>query len=145
MANDIIKITNKVDAFEFIARLQGYMAKPEFESISFQVVAHKPKRSIKQNSYYWGVVIQMTLEFYLNNIKALITDLMQAMRFELTPDFVHELFKLMFNKGLSTTKLKTDGMMAYQDAIREHFFHKYKVDIPPPNEPPIDLKIQVNN
>lgn len=137
-----IKITNKVDAFDFISRLHNYVNKPNFEEITIKVITKKSSRSNKQNRYYWGVIIGTATEFYLKNIRALIIDLMEAMRFEITPDFIHELFKLMFNKGQSTIKLKTDEMMQYQDNIRHHFWHKYKIDIPPPNELPINLTIK---
>ncbi|MGL4999500.1 MAG: hypothetical protein ACRC5T_11075 [Cetobacterium sp.] len=139
MSKGIIKITNKAEAWDFISKIKSALERPNFQGVTFQVVTDKPKRSLEQNKYYWGVIVDKAIEFYLGNIRALITDLMAAMRFELTPDFIHELFKLMFNKGCSTAKLKTDEMVIYQDNIRHHFLHKYKIDIPPPNEAEINL------
>ncbi len=145
MSKTIIKITNKTEAYQFIYRLLNYLDRPDFKGITFEVVSEKPKRSLQQNKYYWGVVIEKAVDFYKQNIRLLIVDLMEAMNFALTPDFIHELFKMLFNGGKSTTGLKTDEMMNYQDKIRHHFLHKYGVDIPPPNEEEILITKEVKD
>lgn len=92
------------------------------------------QRSAEQNAYYWGVVLVEAVRYYKNNPADLIRDLMAAMKLDFTPEFAHELFKIMFNSGKSTAKNDVDEMVAYNDAIREHFYHNYTITIPEPKE-----------
>jgi len=92
-------------------------------------------RSLKQNKYYWGVIVAEALEFYKKNEGAFLLDILDAVKADATPEFVHELFKMRFNKGKTTTKNKTDEMEAYMLELRVFFLQKHGLDLPPPNEP----------
>ena len=91
------------------------------------------KRSSPQNRYYHGVLVKEATGHYKENIGDMIRDVLKAIDAEPSEMFVHELFKMMFNKGGSTTKLDTAEMELYNLAIRSHFGVEHGVDIPPPN------------
>lgn len=139
MSDRIIVIKDKSDIHGLSARLKEYFDKGNKEPVTLQYVSSKPQRSVEQNKYYWGVVIPVALQYYKQNLTDLIKLLMDAFKFSLTKDFIHELFKLRFNKGGSTTEHKTDTFSdEYINQIREHFWHEYEVDIPEPNQPPME-------
>ena len=123
------------------SELMKDLAHKDVQGMKVTVIVEKwgdKARSIAQNSYLWGVLYSRCLEFYQGNVRAFIEDLMKAVGFALTVEFVHEMFKIWWLGGKSTTKLSTEGMMKYQDGIREYFLFKHKLDIPPPNESPIE-------
>jgi hypothetical protein len=116
------------------------------------------KRSLDQNNYYFGVLVEEVIAFYKANQIELVRDLMKFVEkktgatFDYNKDFIHEILKLMFNEGNSTVfkdddKPNQDGeiltgttkMNAYWDRIREYFLDEHKKDIPLPNEPPIEV------
>ncbi len=135
-----LEIRNKTDVFALSARLNEYFDSGKTEPVILKYESAKPKRSNPQNSYYWSVVIAMALKFYTENVRAFLSDLMKATKFAFTREFVHELFKMLFNGGKTTTKHKTDTFSnEYINRIREHFYHEHEFDIPPPNELPVDL------
>ena len=96
------------------------------------------QRSIQQNRYLFGAVYKPILEFYKNNLGSFMLDIMEAMKAELTTEFIHELFKMWFNKGRSTKDLSTVKFNSYFNKIREHFWHKHKLDLPEPNGVPME-------
>lgn len=96
-----------------------------------------PKRSIKQNKYQWGVVYEYAVAYYKEHVGNMIRDILEAVEFKITKEFVHELFKVLFNYKESTAENSTVKEMKYLDKIRHHFWHKYQYDIPPPNTPPM--------
>lgn len=96
-----------------------------------------PQRSIQQNKYQWGVVYKLAVAYYQDNVGDLIRDVLKAVKFEISKDFVHELFKVLFNYKESTAANSTAKEMEYLEKIREHFWHEYHYDIPPPNTPPM--------
>ena len=96
------------------------------------------KRSLQQNRYYHGVVIPRALEYYREHPIDMFRDIKEALKADLTPEFVHELFKLLFIKGGSTRKLETAEMEEYHLAIRGHFARNYAWDIPTPGDDTID-------
>lgn len=98
----------------------------------------KTQRSNSQNKYYWGCVVSEALDYYKANQTDLIRDILDAVKVELTPEFIHSMFKMRFNRGQSTASNDTSRMVEYQDAIREHFYHSYKIDIPPPGQQQIN-------
>ena len=95
-------------------------------------------RSLQQNKYMWGVVLDKSLEFYSNNESALVLDILDFIKADLTPEFVHELFKMGFNNSKSTAKLGTTGMEEYLLQVRVYMLQRHKLDIAPPNEPPLN-------
>ena len=90
-------------------------------------------RSLNQNSYMWGVVYKEL-----------------AIHLGYTLDEIHELMKQRFlprmlvlgkesyNVPLSTTELSTVEMEEYLSQIREWASTELNVNIPLPNEPPIE-------
>jgi len=107
-------------------------------------------RSTEQNSYYWGVVIEEAFQYYQDNPMDLVKDTVAAIKPQfLTRQFVHEVLKIMFNEGKSTVfKDDTEStgmskMCAYTDKIRiELFLHQYKRDIPPANQPKMEINYE---
>jgi len=102
------------------------------------------RRSNKENRYYRGVLVKEATEHYANNIGDLIRDVLLATKAAPTEDFVHSLFKMMFNKGRSTTILMKgkdveddDRYQEYIFKIRDHFLHAHQVRISEPNEIPL--------
>lgn len=87
-------------------------------------------RSVEQNSYYWGIIVQM-LSDYLGN----------------TPQEMHDILKYLHNpkeitlpdgqtvrEGESTTKLDTKEAEAYFERIRIWAQQDLNFIIPLPNE-----------
>lgn len=131
------RISKYDELFPISGRVQEYFENfKEPLDITIEVVGKK--RSIPQNSYYHGVIVRGALEYYERSPIDLIKDVTKAMEVDLTSEFVHELFKLMFNKGKSTRKNDTEGMEEYNLKIREHFFHEYGKTIPLPDQVPIE-------
>jgi hypothetical protein len=126
-------IANKEEAFDFCNRLMAYVASPKFQPLTVEADFGK-KRTLPQNNYYWTVIVDEALGHYGAFPAHLIHDLVSASKADLTKEFVHELFKTMFNHGRSTTKLDTVGKKQYQEAIRHHFLHEYQFNIPEPKE-----------
>lgn len=100
-------------------------------------------RTLDQNSYYWGVVVQDALSFYTKNEKEFLLDVYRALGTKEGADVIHAMFKILFNGGHST-QFKDDEkgrgkdkMGNYIDTIRQHFWNNHKFDIPPANEPRI--------
>lgn len=134
-----IKIESLQDLASISLRLTNYLQKPEAKPFILTIKEAKPQRSTVQNSYYWAGIVMPAVRFYKGNLFALIKDVLKAVSFtEVTKDFVHELFKMLFNKKESTRKLTMPEMVIYADEIREHFWHEHQHDIPPPNTPPIE-------
>lgn len=89
------------------------------------------KRSIKQNNYYWGVVIQILSDY-----------------FGYFPEETHHILKCQFLgfhtikvkdieykiPATSTTDLGTKDMETYLDNIRMWAASEYNIQIPLPNE-----------
>jgi len=98
-------------------------------------------RSLRQNRYYWGVIVEEALEFYKKNEGAFLLDILDAVKADSSPEFVHEMLKMRFNKGKTTKKNKTDEMEEYMLKVRVHFLQKHGLDIAPPNEPPLEQLI----
>jgi hypothetical protein len=98
-------------------------------------------RSLQQNNYLWGVVVEESLQFYKKNEGALVLDILDFIKADLTPAFIHELQKMGFNRSQSTTKLDTKGMEEYMLKIRVYMAQKHGLDISPPNEPPLEQLI----
>lgn len=132
------------DWSEFRNRCETFYNNNNDGVLTVSVQSSSNKRSSKQNKYYWSVVIGKALGYYKENVRALIEDVLKALKFNVTRSFVHELFKMRFNGGRSTAKLDTKEMTEYWDKIREDFLDK-GVDIPPPNEPEIEELVFNNN
>jgi len=126
-------VTYRVFNIEELIKAFHY-AKGLFEVAKFGILVtislKKQKRSIEQNGYYWGIVINMIAEEMGH-----------------TPDEVHQILAKMFLKikeveidGVvyaitkSTTKLKTDEMEEYLEKCRRYASINLHIVIPLPNE-----------
>jgi len=92
------------------------------------------RRTVEQNSYYWGVIVQKQLEYYESNMEDMIRDVLYGLKFALTTEFVHELNKIIYFNGRSTREKDTVEFSKICDQIREHFLHDFKFLIEGPNE-----------
>jgi hypothetical protein len=95
------------------------------------------KRSVQQNSYYWGVVIPIMQNTML--------DIGNVMDFEdvhllLRAKFLREILAVDENTGevcervKSTTELSTTEFMDYINKVRMWAIEFFEVEIPEPNE-----------
>jgi len=139
------KITCIRDFGYIIYRVTEYFRQLPKYGLTIKVSVDKPKRSNKQNAYYHTVVKKHVAEYYAENQADFLGDLINAMQAEITEEFIHELLKLMFLHGKSTTNNNTEKMEEYILAIREHFFHKYGLDIPQPNQEALQCIIEDNS
>ena len=96
------------------------------------------QRSNQQNKYYWGKLLEDVEGFYRNNQTAFILDVLEAVDADITPEFIHEMLKMRFNDRQSTTRNTTKTMEEYMLKLRVFFQQKHGLDIPPPNEPPLE-------
>jgi len=105
------------------------------------------KRSLMQNKAYHGIVVKEATEHYRANIGDLVRDVLLSVKASPTEEFVHEMFKMLFNNGQSTTKLhrrekdadtEDDAFEVYVKKIRHHHFHEHQHRISEPNEPPLN-------
>ena len=104
------------------------------------------KMSPQQRKGYFGITIEQALEHYGNNFQSLKDDCTLALNAEPTKEFVHELFKMMFNNGRSTQELnrfikdcdyEDDSAEIYFLKIRSHFDVEHGYHIDTPNEIPL--------
>jgi hypothetical protein len=102
---------------------------------------NKNTLSSQQRRYYRGVIVKKALEFYTKQPEAFVRDIMQAVKADWSPEFVHQFLKMRFNKGRSTGDLVLRPT-EFLTAIWAHYRVNYNLDIPPPNEPPIEQLIQ---
>lgn len=117
--------TELIPCFKYAKRLLEETNKP----IVVVVSKKKQKRSINQNSYYWGVVLKLIgdeLGYFVEDM--------------------HKTFATMFLKQIikigdeeietykSTTKLKTDEFEEYLQKIRMFASSELDIIIPLPNE-----------
>lgn len=91
-----------------------------------------PRRSIKQNSAQWSVLYDNALDYYIKHPRDLGTDSLDAIKFGVDKEFMHWIFKQLFNRGQSTAKLSTIESSQYAEKIRHHFLHQHQHEIPEP-------------
>jgi hypothetical protein len=127
------QINNKEDAFDFANRLLAFVGNPaKFEPVTIEANFGK-KRSNQQNKYYWMVLADYVAPFFAANpVKLVQFILNRVMQYSITPDFVHEMFKIVYLKGGSTTDNNTKKMKDYTEEIRHDFLHEYQINIPEP-------------
>jgi len=123
--SDWAEVNNKVNK---------YFQMGETDPLNVTVKRNKKTRSLEQNAYMWGVVLEQATFYYTQNVGDLIRDVCTAVNIDFDADFTHKLMKMMFNGNKSTTGLDTADMEEYLSKIREHFYHQYGVEIPLPNE-----------
>lgn len=90
------------------------------------------RRSNQQNKAQWSVLYDNALEHYKTHPGDLALDALKAVRFGIDKEFMHWMFKQLFNNGQSTAKLSTVQSGEYAEKIRHHFLHEYQHVIPEP-------------
>ena len=108
--------------------------------VQIEVTARRATRSIPQNAWYWGVIVQAIAEHT-----------------GYTPDELHDVLKMKFIPkrlavcdgngevkdefvvGGSTRKMTTAEFGEYCDAIRQWAAQDLGIDIPDPHETPLAL------
>lgn len=111
-------------AFQYAKRLLS-----ETQKINIEIQKQKMTRSIRQNRYYWGVVLKIVAD-----------------ELGYFPEEMHHCFATMFLKKIikigdrevetynSTTRLKTDEFEDYLEKIRIFAAKELGIIIPLPNE-----------
>jgi hypothetical protein len=129
------QINNKEDAFDFANKLLAFVGNPEkFQPITIEASFGK-QRSNKQNKYYWLVLADYVAPYFAANPVRLVQFILnKVMQFSITPDFVHEMFKIAYLNSNSTTSNNTKKMSDYTEQIRHDFYHDYQITIPEPRE-----------
>jgi len=115
-------------------------------TIADGVDAKNPKRSSRQNRYYWGVVVKMYLDAMIDTGDATIEDLRRELHAEKLEDALHEYLLYRFAgcevidchsgevirlPGRSHLMNRRD-IGVYWDKIRDDARETFGVDIPPP-------------
>lgn len=110
------------------------------------VDATDPKRSSRQNRYYWGVVIGQYLQAMLDVGDSTAEDVSRELNTETLADALHELLLFRFagrevidhdtgevmKLPARSSRMNTKEIGVYWDKIRADALEKYGVDIPPP-------------
>lgn len=98
----------------------------------------KPKHQLseQQRKYYFPAIVHPVLEYYKANQTDLIRDILDAVKVNFTPEFVHQFMKMRFNKGRSTKDLIMPAD-EWLTRLRAHYMRNYTLDLAPPNEVPI--------
>lgn len=119
-------------------------------TIATGVDAEDPKRSTRQNRYYWGVVVDQYLAAMIDTGDTTIEDLRRELRCDTLADALHELLLFRFagcevidrDSGEiirlpgRSSRMNTREIGVYWDKIRDDAADKYGVDITPP---PLDV------
>lgn len=111
-----------------LLRTEGYEVTVDIE------VKDRHMRSSPQLRYLWGVVYEHIMVFYRGNISALLKDVIIAFRVTDTKEFIHNMLKAWFNKGISTSKLNHKQMGEYIQSIRDYYYHAHQLLIPEPEK-----------
>lgn len=98
--------------------------------VSINGLTDKKLRSVEQNNYYWGVVLEILAQHFGYIGPGEKEDLHNEMR----SMFLVRIGKLGQPVVESTTRISTDIFEKYLEAIRTWALVKYQVRIPLPNE-----------
>jgi hypothetical protein len=130
----VATIKTPEEAIALANKIAGFAINPEFKSFDVDILMEE-KRSNPQNRYYWGVVIEKQYNHFAGDLVSFMGWMFKALRFKLTRDLVHEVNKIIYNSGKSTTKLKMDIFIEnFANPIREDMLHHAGIDIPLPED-----------
>ncbi len=121
----ITKESELIPAFHYAKRLLQETQK----SITIIVSKKKQKRSIKQNDYYWGVVLKLIgdeLGYFIEDIHKVFATM-----------FLKQIIKIgdeEVETYISTTKLNTAEFEDYLQKIRMFASSELDIVVPLPNE-----------
>lgn len=126
------QLNNKTEAMAFCNDLIGHFMKPAFEPIIVKYGFRK-QRSLNQNAWYFKWLTDyVVMAFNQDPVKLVNFLVTKVIKFKMTTESVHELLKIVYNDGLTTTRNDTKKMMEYCDKIRHDFLHDYEIHIPEP-------------
>jgi len=99
--------------------------------------------SRQQQKYYRAVIVPAALSYYEEKPMDMVRDILEAVKYSFTKEFIHELLKMQFNHGRSTNDL----VASPQDFLMSIWAHfdKYGRNIPLPPQPEITSGININN
>lgn len=115
--------------------LQKHFSRKDAPAIKCTLQRAVRRRSNKQNAAQWGCLYDAALEYYERNPTDLAIDCLKAIKFGTNKDFMHWMFKQLFNNGQSTAKLSTIESGEYAEKMRHYFLHEYQHEIPEPISP----------
>lgn len=129
-----IKITTKLDCQNLGQKLINYSMTDKFKP--FEVAYVDKKRTLPQNKYYWGQVVDVQYQYFKNKPFKFIELLFKHLNNEgITRDFIHEVNKVLYNKGKSTTGLSVDSFFEkFLFSLRDDFMHYCGKEIPLPED-----------
>lgn len=119
------KVTDGKIAFDNQSKLNSYIETLEGKYVEVKVQKERSQRSLNQNAYYWGIVIELL-----------------SQHTGYTPDEMHEICRYQFLKKVneagfefiqSTSKLNTTEFESYLEEIKR-WASMLGVVIPDPNE-----------
>src|SRR5690349_18927661 len=134
MANvKTVQIYNKQEVYDFCNKLMGcYMDGKEMAPITISY-GFGEKRTTQQNKWYWKWLSDYVVKFFQDNPTELVRLILnKVLKFHITPELIHEMLKVVYNNGISTTKNDTKTMIAYSNKIREDFMFEFNLAIPEP-------------
>ncbi len=93
------------------------------------------KRSKQANSYYFGVVVKESTEFFQEHPEKLLPFLLASLQGGVVnQDMMHSLFKTLFNKGRSSSNLPVNDFYLYINEIRDNIYHYCDLTISVPDD-----------
>ena len=124
-----MKFTGKIVQGKFVPDIPEmyvvHISKLNGENVILDIKKHRSNRNLRQNNYYWGVVIEILRD-----------------HFGYSPEEMHEALKLHFLKKeegplptvRSTTTLDTEEMTQYISNIMDWASQEYGLYVPSPGE-----------
>lgn len=126
------QINNKAEAMAYANDLLGHFREEGAAPITIKY-GYKKQRSLNQNAWYWKWLSDYVVPYFSENPVSMVQFILnKVVKFNITPELVHEMFKMVYNNGISTTRNDTKRMAEYCDSIRHDFLHDYRVHIPEP-------------
>lgn len=126
----VIKVTNGEAKLDYLAEKIKELKDGSYE---MNIKKSRTIRSINQNNYYWGCVIDEMFELYEKTVKPSEIHDFLGYKF-LTISYRHPLSDELISKITSTTKLNTKQMEEYLEQCRKYAMEEYNHRIPLPNE-----------
>ncbi len=128
----VYAINDRDEALEFCDKLMKFAKSKTFKPIKIEANFGKA-RSNSQNSYYWLAISEYILPYFLLNPIKLVELVLKGLKFAVTKEFIHEIFKMIYLQGSSTTKSSSTSMADYMESIRHDMFHDYQLLVPEPS------------
>lgn len=128
------KVNTKEEAIELANKMADYANSEEFKPFSVET-DFKQTRTTKQNRYYFGVVVKKQHDYFGEDLVKFMEWLFKVLQHQLTPELIHEVNKIIYNSGKSSTRLKIDDFINnFATPIREDMLHLCGLDIPLPED-----------